>query len=318
MYQETTDSRDAYLPNPVINPDDIEQFGKVETEPFEFRHQLHLRPEFTLDQLIELGRRLPDGPAFKGWQNGTIRVEDGWDARPVERLSFEKTIEGIAENNSLLVMKHVEQDPVFGPMLQDLLQEIFVYSPAKLRDEVTIGECLIFINSPKRKTPYHFDLESNFLLQIAGEKTVHAWANGDNSLVTIEELEDYCGVGNLSAAIYKPERQVDAFTTRLLPGDGTHFPSTGPHWVENGDEVSISINVNYDMRSLHHRMKYAFAINSRMRKLGLKPRDPGVSKFSDDLKSAAWVVARNAKLAARRTFGIRRDGEGYPVWRPVR
>ncbi len=308
----------ARLASPLIEPDDADRFDLVNERPFQFRHALHRFPHFTLDQLIELSRRLPDGSAFKSWQNGPVGLGDGWETRPGERLSFESTVEGIAENNSLVVLKHVEQDPVFGAVLQDLLQEIFAHSPSSFRDDVVIGECLIFLNSPYRTTPYHFDLEPSFLLQVAGEKTVNAWPNGDRTLVTESELEDYCGIGNLSAGRYKPERQGEAFVARLLPGDGIHFPSTGPHWVENGSQVAISVNVNFDMRSLHRKRKYTYAVNARMRKLGLSPRDPGVSPLGDAIKANAWKAAMDMRLALRRFQGTLDNGEGYPVWRPNR
>lgn len=301
-----------------IEAEDAECFLAVNERPFTFRHKLQQSPVFTLENLIALGERLPDGPAFKSWQNGKVGAAEGWDARPVEPLSFHRTIEGIAENDSVLIMKHVEQDRVFGPILRDLLQEVFSYAPRAFRDDVVIGECLIFLNSPHRTTPYHFDLEPSFLLQVQGEKLVHAWPCGDRNIVPQRELEDYCGAGNLSAAIYKPERQADAFTTKLLPGDGIHFPSTGPHLVLNGDAVSISVNINFDMRSLHHRMKYAYAVNRRLRKIGLQPTDPGLSPLADSMKAGVWTLGRNAKRLARNAIGRTRNGETYPVWRPRR
>lgn len=305
-------------PPPLIAAADRHLFAQVNRQPFAFAHALHERLPLTLDDLVALGRRLPDGPAFKSWQNGRVAVDAGWATRPADRLSFDRTVEGIAGNDSLVVLKHVEQDPIFGPVLQDLLQEIFAAAPAPFRDDVMLGECLIFLNSPHRTTAYHFDLEPSFLLQIAGEKSVSAWPSGDPTLVPDSELEDYCGAGNLSAARYKPERQAEAFAVQLRPGDGVHFPSTGPHWVKNGAEVAISVNVNFDLRSQHCRRKYAYAVNTRMRKLGLSPRAPGVSRVGDGIKIATWRAARGTTQVVRRLLGRRRNGEGYPVWRPAR
>ncbi|MDZ4760334.1 MAG: hypothetical protein SGJ21_04615 [Alphaproteobacteria bacterium] len=296
---------------------DAARFQKVNAEHFGFRHALARQSFFNVPDLVRLSERIPDHEGFKYWQSGDIDVSDGWNVRPVKRLTLRETIEGIALSNSVVVLKHVEQDPVFGPVLRELLQNVFDAAPKAFQDDVTIGECLIFINSPNRKTAYHFDLEPSFLLQVSGEKTAFAWMNGDRTLTTDLELEDYCA-GNTSAGVYKPHRQADAGAYPLSPGDGVHFPSTGPHWVQNGDAVSISVNVNFDLRSLHSRLQYAYAVNHRMRKLGLNPTSPGERPWIDSAKAGAWATARQARRLAHEMTGRAKPGDLYPVWRPRR
>ncbi len=302
----------------LIDPPDRTRFKDVNRRPFGFRHGLALDLPLTLSDIMALNARLPDGDAFKGWQNGITQIEDGWNQRPAERLTLAETIAGIETNNSLVVLKHIEQDSVVGPILRDLLQEVFACSSRAFQNDVMLGECLVFLNSPGRKTAYHFDLEASFLLQIAGTKTVYAWPCGDPAIVPESEIDAYCGVGDLSAAVYKPETQAAAHRFELAPGDGVHFPSLGPHWVQNGDSVSISINVNYDLRSLHGSKRHVYAFNHRARKLGLNPQVPGRSPLVDTLKAKAWVAAREAKGLIRRVASRHRSGEGYPVWLPER
>ncbi len=301
-----------------IAQQDSSRFGLVNSKPFGFRHSLDRLSLFNLPDLIALAKRIPDHQGFKGWQNGTIAVEDGWASKPEAQLPLMETIENIAETNSLVVLKHVEQDPVFGPALQELLAEMFSLAPQSFQEDVILGECLIFLNSPNRKTAYHFDLEPSFLLQVEGEKTVFAWENGDRSLVPHEELEGYCGAGNLSSAVYKPDRQQDAQVYELKPGDGVHFPSTGPHWVQNGDSVSISVNVNFDLRSMHKRLKYAYAVNHKLRKFGLSPVQPGENALSDSIKAGIWSSARKAKQAVKLALGRSNPAQNYPQWQPRR
>ncbi|MET0547018.1 MAG: hypothetical protein ABWZ40_11970 [Caulobacterales bacterium] len=301
----------------LIAQSDRPQFLGVNRRHFGFRHNLAKQPICTIDGLVALAERIPDYDGFKYWQNGTIDITDGWNAQPAKRLTLRETIEGISTSNSVVVLKHVEQDAVFGPVLRDLLQEVFEASPQSFRDDVSIGECLIFINSPNRKTAYHFDLEPSFLLQVSGQKTVFAWPNGDRTLTTEQELETYCA-GEHSAAIYKPERQHDAAQYDLTPGLGVHFPSTGPHWVQNGADVSISVNVNFDMRSSHQRLQHAYAVNSRLRKLGLKPTPPGAKPWLDDTKAGLWSLARQVRRVGQSITAKRNPAELYPVWKPVR
>lgn len=301
-----------------IEPADRAAFADVNRRPFGYRHSLHALSLFNLDEIMGLAQRLPDYPGFKAWQNGSVGASGTWDTRPGKWLPLDETLRNIAETDSVVVLKHAEQDPVFGPVLQELLAETFALAPAEFRDDVVLGECLIFVNSPNRKTVYHFDLEPSFLLQIAGEKTVHAWERDDRSLVPVTELEDYCGAGNLNAGVFKPERLGDAHRFHLKPGEAVHFPSTGPHLVESGAGVAISVNVNFDMRSMHHRLRYAYAINHHLRRLGLRPTDPGMRPWVDGLKAGLWQTARGAKRLARAMAGRSRPEADFPVWVPGR
>ncbi|WP_296676781.1 hypothetical protein [Novosphingobium sp.] len=300
----------------LVDARDRDRFANVNLSPFGFRHRLALELPLTVTDLIALSERLPDGDAFKGWQNGITGISDGWNQRPAERLTLADTLAGIETNNSLVVLKHIEQDDIIGPVLRDLLQDMFDCSSRRFREDVIMGECLVFLNSPGRMTAYHFDLEASFLLQLAGSKTVYAWPCGDRAIVPESEIAAYCGAGNLSAAVYKPDLRHLAQTYYLEPGDGVHFPSLGPHCVQNGDSVSISINVNYDVRSLHGSLRHVYAFNQRAAKLGVKAGQPGTRPLADKAKAKAWIAALGAKSAARRILGRRRSGEGYPIWEP--
>jgi hypothetical protein len=283
-----------------------------------FDHGLAHHPLFELPALLALANRIPKYQDFVYWQNGRVKVNDRWEANPGPRLSLEETITGIACNDSLVVLKHAEQDPVFGPLLQEILQRIFSFTSPAAQDDIILGESLIFINSPRRTTAYHLDLESNFLLQIAGTKFVHVHDCADRSVTPHAELENHCG-GDANGAIFKPARQADAHFHHLTPGHGVHFPSTAPHWVENGDDVSISININYDLASIHRRMKRIYSVNRLVRKMGIIPAPPGVSPLRDSLKQRVAVGA-DSVLALLRKRSIRPDPAiaAYPVWRPTR
>ncbi|WP_052223028.1 hypothetical protein [Novosphingobium malaysiense] len=302
----------------LIEPEDSGNFAHVNSQPFTFRHRLHVQSLFTLEDVIAMSRRLPDGDAFKCWQNGKVGIADGWDTRPEERLSLEETLEGLMENDGLVLFKHVEQDKVFGPVLQDILQEMFDYAPRAFRDEVIVGEALVFLNSPGRLTPYHFDLESSFLLQVQGEKTAFAWPYGDSTLVTDGELEEYCGAGNFNAAVYKPERQNEAQVFKLGPGDGIHFPSVGPHCVQNGDSLSISVNINYEVRSLHRNLQNSHRFNRRLQRLGLPATKPGRYPVLDGMKATAWDAVLAARRSVQAVTGRKDAVASYPVWHPQR
>jgi hypothetical protein len=283
---------------------------------FMFDHGLAHHPMFTVTALGALAERIPKYDDFVYWQNGRVQVNDRWEANPAPRLSLERTIEDIAHNDSLVILKHAEQDSVYGPVLQEILQRIYSFTPRAAQADIVLGESLIFLNSPGRKTAYHLDLESNFLLQIRGEKFVHVFDCSDRAVTPHEELENHCG-GNHNGAIFKPERQQDAHYHHLTPGHGVHFPSTAPHWVQNGDEVSISININFDLVSIHRRKKAIYRFNRVMRRLGLKPTAPGTSAARDALKEKLSMGVSAALDSIHGMTQGRSKAASYPQWRPT-
>lgn len=293
--------------------------SKFNRSDFIFDHGLAHHPLFDLEGLLELAKRIPKYKDFVYWQNGRVRVNDKWDANPGQRLSLDETIKGIAHNDSLVILKHAEQDPIYGPVLQQILQRIWSFTSRAAQDDIVLGESLIFINSPRRTTAYHLDLESNFLLQVAGEKFVHVHDCSDRSITPHQELENHCG-GNQNGAIFKPARQGDAHYYHLTAGHAVHFPSTAPHWVENGDDVSVSININFDLVSVHRRLKRIYSLNRVIRSLGIEPKPPGISPLRDAVKERASIgVGLMVDMLRGRTVRAPdAPPASYPVWRPMR
>jgi hypothetical protein len=289
-----------------------EKFNRLD---FMFDHGLAHHPLFELPALAALAARIPKYRDFVYWQNGRVRVDDKWGENPAKRLSLEETIDGIAHNDSLVILKHAEQDRIYGPLLQEILQRIYSYTSAAAQADIVLGESLIFLNSPDRKTAYHLDLESNFLLQITGVKLVHVFDCADRTLTSHSELENHCS-GDANGAIYKPDRQNEAHFYRLTAGHGVHFPSLAPHWVQNGDAVSISININFDLVSIHQRMKRIYRANRLIRRSGFEPTPPGASRIRDLLKQKIFGAGA-ALHSLRAAITPHKGPDSYPVWRPT-
>jgi hypothetical protein len=301
----------ALLPE---NPAFAAKFNRTD---FLFDHGLAFDPLFEPAALGELARRIPKIRDFVYWQNGRVDIGDKWTDNPAPRLTLEETIAGIGHNNSLVILKHAEQDPVYGPVLQEILQRIFSFLSRSAQSDIVLGESLIFLNSPRRKTAYHLDLESNFLLQIRGEKLVHVFDSADRTVTSHEELENHCS-GDHNGAMYKPHREAAAHNYHLTPGHGVHFPSTAPHWVQNSDDVSVSININYDLRSVHHHLKKVYQFNRVLRRIGIEPAAPGTSVVRDMLKKQLGAGLEAARWLRHPGMRPPREALSYPQWRPDR
>jgi hypothetical protein len=277
---------------------------------FCFPHGLSANPLFDLDNLIELSKRMPDHRDTY-WSNGKVAVGNGWEAGTGGRMSLQDSIANIAANDSIVILKHTEQDPVYGPVLQDFLGKVVDLAGEQMRSDVTVGEALILISSPNRVTPYHMDGETNFLVQVRGDKWFYVFDHEDRSLVTHEERERYFS-GDISAIPYREEHQKNAVAYDLKEGYGVHVPLCAPHWVQNRDNVSVAISITYELRSVE-RLTRIHRTNRRLRRLGFNPTPPGKSALGDQLKVAA---ARAFSGLRAMRGGPKEAPRTYNVWTP--
>jgi ribosomal protein L16 Arg81 hydroxylase len=265
-------------------------------QPFLIRHNVAKHPLFTLPRLIELSRRLP--PAFVEYNAGNIPISIDSRLTPQNGLSIEETIRRIEENRSWMVLKRVEQDKEYNDLLNQCLDDIAPYvDPMGRAHRMHSRAGAIFISSPGSVTPYHMDHETNFLLQIRGTKYLNVFDPTDRSVLSEEELENYfCSTTIHRNMVFKDEYQKKAMVFALTPGLALHVPSTAPHWVKNGAEVSISFSVAYQTPA-SDRVIALYDINARLRKRGLRPTPPSRSRLRDSVKLAtSRTVARMRKL----------------------
>lgn len=265
---------------------------------FMFRHGLSGHPLFQLPSLIELARRQGDRPGYAYWSNGAVDVSDRWEKGVSER-SLTNTIADIAGNDSLVMLKHTEQDRVFGPVLTKLLSRLVALSGEAMRRDMIVGRTTILIASPRRITTYHMDADTNFLLQVAGDKMISVFDQTDRTHVTEDELERY-HAGDANGAVFKTARQDAATIYDLRGGCGIHIPSTAPHWAQNRDSVSVALSFNYDLRSVRQTARI-YSLNRRLRRLGIDPAPPGRSAWRDRMKLTTADVIETARHLTGRT-----------------
>ena len=258
---------------------------------FRCTHRLVDHPLLRMEALLELSRRLPETSIE--YNAGNLAVSQDPSSTPANGLSAEETIQRIRDNRSWLVLKYVEQDPAYATLIKETLKEVI-----ELAEPVTPGvdklEGYIFVSSPGSVTPYHVDNEHNFLLQICGSKTMHAWHRDDREVLSEEELEVYHSGGHRNLT-YDERYTARCMPYELQPGEGVFQPVTAPHWVQNGDDVSISLSVTFRSES-SVREAELYRLNHRLRGLGITPAPVGTVTARD---SAKYLVARAERLGRR-------------------
>jgi len=281
--------------NEPILETDIEVFREnLNLRSFMFSHTLADHPLFEIPRLARLARSLSGNPKHYAYMAGDLVVDKGWKQAQPPPLSLEECILQIHSANSWAILKHTELDPEYQRLMEQFKHEFTELSGWDLAIETKDWEAQIMITSPGRVTPYHIDNECNFLLQIGGEKVINIFDQTDREVLSDEELE-YFWAANENAAQYKPQYQERAYVYRLAPGKVVHLPVNAPHWLKNGENVSISLSINCELVNLPQGR--VFEANYYLRQLGVKPTPPGRSALRDRLKSCLVRTARTLKHA---------------------
>ena len=267
------------------------------------RHRLTDHPLLQPDQLVALGARLEvDGRVRTHSDN----AEAGTPFNTAPRLhpnrrSAADTLEHIREAKAWMSLLNVQTDDIYRTLVDEVLDEVRIGI-----DPVDPGMCYrggwIFVTSPRTITPFHYDKEHNFILQIRGRKTVHVWDHRDEVAASEASRDRFHARHERDLLFWNEGLRARAHSFHLEPGMGAYMPSTSPHMVENGDEPSITMSFTYYTDSTRrdsrlHRVHY------RLRQLGLRPPAVGKRTAIDGLLHGASAVASNVRQHALRMMG---------------
>ena len=271
-----------------------EQFrSKFDRASFEFRHRLASHPAFSLERLMELAQETQvKRPADLYYDAGITDLNQRWDRTPKPEFSAVDAIQRIEQCGAWIVLKRADRNPEYAKVLRECMAELQELTGLNLDRVMKVQEVILFITSPKRITTYHIDRECSLLLQIQGDKQISIFDRNDREVLPEEEIEKFWSVDH-NAPRYKPELQSHATVYRLSPGVGVHIPVNAPHWVQNGSNISVSLNVNFQYRDGLRANVYRS--NYLLRKMGMKPSPPGISPVKDKIKSVAVLPAIWAK-----------------------
>lgn len=255
------------------------------------RHRLAGHPLFTRDALGRLAERLPfDRVEYnRGDLPLGLRPED----TPMNGLSIGETIADIERNGSWMVLKNVERDRDYGALLDSALAEIASLVAART-GPMLHREAFIFLSSPGSVTPFHMDPEHNILLQIEGEKTMTVFPAGDESLVSSRQSERF-HAGEHRNLHWDESFLAKGTAVRLRPGDAITVPVKAPHFVENGQAVSISFSITWRSdRSIAESELHS--LNARLRRWSLPVTRVGQAPERHMLRRLGYRIMR--KLGA--------------------
>ncbi|MEO6966794.1 MAG: hypothetical protein ABI076_13020 [Acidobacteriaceae bacterium] len=266
--------------------------------PFMLDHSLSSHPAFTMDRLYTLLERSLPIPNKVYWNAGKKGINQRWDDRPGRDFSIEEAFRRIRETDAWIIIFGADRDPEIHDLLEQGLAEVQEMTGIALSKEAKSRQSIIFITSPRRITEYHIDRECSLLMQVYGKKTIHVFDQTDREVLSEEELERFW-TADTNAATYKPHLQHRASSFLLEPGKAVHIPINAPHWLENGDDISVSVNQNFEF--LDQKLGNVYRANYYARKMGFHPRPPGQSQMRDAIKAQGM---RFPSFAAQRVRAL--------------
>lgn len=285
-------NRQAYIQGPHLLDAEVGEFQRnFNQKSFMFRHTMAGHPLFQLPRIALAAERMlakGDLEKFVALGGQTKSAGTKFSAMPArERLAA--TITQLAHADAWVKVSSVDTaDREYADLLGQVLVEFENFVNFPLLREITWTSLTLFLASPHVVTPYHIDHESNFLFQISGEKDITLFDPTDRSLLSEPEIENFYA-GDYQAAHYREEIQQRGATYRLAPGKVVHHPPLAPHWIRNGDDLSISVSIGFCMRDIDRRAR-VYQVNHFLRRFGVAPTSPGLSKVSDRIKIAGIGV----------------------------
>ncbi len=279
---------------------DLQRFDpfKVQT----VTHRLTEHPLLQLPALQRLAARLAAKGSVRA-HNDQASPDTSFNHAPdthKAHLAPEEAFKDLAKAKAWMSLLNVQRDPEYRALVDEVLDH--VRPKVEPKDPgMHFRAGWIFVTSPGAVTPFHFDHEHNFILQIHGSKTVHVWEPLDREVVTEEALELFHAKHSREKLKWSEEVQRRAHVFEFKPGLGAYMPQTAPHWVKNGNEVSVTLSVTYyteatRRRQLLHRTNYS------LRQLGLKPKPVAGDGL---LESAAHLGLRMVQRGSDRLKALR-------------
>lgn len=280
--------------NPILAPDQFALLdGAYRKTVQEFSHSLAGNPLFSLDALAKLADVLDTGnPKDAEVRMGGDDVGSEFDFADSREGSIADHIHNVAKSRRWIMYGDLTRVPGYADIVAELMGSIAPMIAAH-GDEMISTNSFIFISSPGVFTPYHFDAEHNILFHIAGTKAF-ATCPPTAPWLSPEVQEQFFATSD-NMLEWDEDWHGGATVHHMKPGDALYVPYKIPHWVENGDQVSVSMSIVWRTKECLD-LDYATRFSSVMRRNGIVPGYNGAFPTGVMAKSLAWRALQRLGL----------------------
>ena len=277
------------------------------------RHRVHEHPLAEMASVIELSQRLEATRQVRT-HSDDARPETSFQDAPKlhpNPKSAKETLSNLEQAHAWTSLMNVQTDAVYRRLVDTVLDDV---RPALERRDP--GMCYragwIFLASPFTVTPFHMDVEHNFILQLSGKKRLYVWEPDDTVAVSEEARDLFLDTHDRKLIGFREALRARAHVFEIEPGIGAYMPSTAPHLVENYDNVSMTASFTFYTDSTRHR-SLLHKVHSRLRRRGMHPPAVGARPMRDAIVLNAARAALALKAGVRRTLGAG-GGEALPAY----
>jgi len=262
--------------------------------PLRLKHRLHQHELFSRPALARLIEAAPKSN-YMLIETGRPNERKLWREGEIGTLSGAEVIEAIDSGRIWLNLLRVNEiDPRYGELLDEIFGELEGRVPGFTTFKRING---ILISSPRAQVYYHFDTAGQTLWQIAGSKRVYLYPPTPPFL-TPETLESVILYNNETGIKYEDWYDDYAKCIELQPGDMAQWPLNMPHRIENADELSVSMTIEYFTRDIRRNLFVNGANGLLREKLKLNP-NRNLSGSAVWAKTAVYAAAAKSGLLSR-------------------
>ncbi len=235
--------------------------------PLRLKHRLHQHELFSRPALARLIEAAPKSN-YMLIETGRPNERKLWREGEMGKLSGMEVMDAIASGRIWLNLLRVNEiDPQYGELLEEIFGELEGRMPGFETFKRING---ILISSPRAQVYYHFDTAGQTLWQIAGSKRVYLYPK-EPPFLTPETLENVILYNNETGIKYEGWYEDYAQCIDLRPGEMAQWPLNMPHRIENADELSVSMTIEYFTPEIRRSM-FVNGANGLLRdKLKVKP-----------------------------------------------
>lgn len=204
-----------------------------------FRHGLHHQPVFTDEGLVELLDRYPRQHVGVFTMGET---PDSWRRGRLGEIAGAELLNRVREGRLWLNLRGAsEHDQEMAVIRDAIFAETRANVPGFRPFRTDAG---LLISSPNARVFYHLDIPRVMLFHLRGHKRFYVYPR-EAGYIQPRDLENVARGLTEEEIPYVAGLDAGAQVLDLNPGDMVHWPQNAPHRIDNGNDLNVSLSVEF-------------------------------------------------------------------------
>jgi len=302
----------------ILPPLSDDQKKIARKEILRFNHRLEDTGLFTDEALARLLDEHPRAEVTVCTMRPNPPADQPWIAGEASNLSGAELVEA-ARKGALWVSPRsaMTRNPRYKVVFDRLMKE---FSRETGLPYLT-ADAAVLISSPNMGIFFHVDPAETMLWHVRGHKTIHVYPPRQD-IVTEAALEAILMKENLSDLPWSGSFEDHGLPVMLEPGQAAFWPQHSPHRVVNGDDLNVSISVEFSSPQSMLTNSVFYTHGRLRRATGWAPKSRGpLQALAPAYLLAAkalktWAPpANNVERAHLRRFDVDLSAPGCIRWR---